>query len=136
MAWAVHRGILRVSGGRLGLRRPRGGKWGALRLTTVGRRSGQPRQVILAYFEDGADLVLMSMNGWHEGHPAWWLNLRDAPEATVELGRERRAVRARVAEGEERARLWERWRTFDKDLDAYAALRSTEAVVVVLEARS
>jgi hypothetical protein len=44
-------------------------------------------------------------------------------------------VRARAAEGEERARLWDRWRTVSKDLDAYASLRSTEAVVVVLEPR-
>ncbi|MCM4082062.1 nitroreductase/quinone reductase family protein [Paractinoplanes hotanensis] len=134
-AWSVHRAILRFSGGRLGLRRPRPGKWGSLRLTTVGRLSGQERRVILAYFEDGSDLVLLSMNGWHEGHPAWWLNLREAPEATVELGGSDRAVHARAAEGQERARLWDRWRTFDKDLDAYASLRSTEAVVVVLEPR-
>ncbi|MCY1138336.1 nitroreductase/quinone reductase family protein [Actinoplanes sp. Pm04-4] len=70
------------------------------------------------------------------GHPAWWLNLRAAPEATVELdGTAARPVRARAAEGDERARLWDRWRTFDKELDVYAALRSTEAVVVVLEPR-
>ncbi|MBU2668404.1 nitroreductase family deazaflavin-dependent oxidoreductase [Actinoplanes bogorensis] len=134
-AWSTHRAIYKISGGRLGLGRPRAAKYGTLRLTTVGRRSGQPRSVLLAYYEDGPDLVLMSMNGWGEGHPAWWLNLRDQPDATVELGGDRRPVRARAASGEERARLWDGWKTYDKKLDAYAALRTTEAVVVVLEPR-
>ncbi|MGK5682043.1 nitroreductase/quinone reductase family protein [Actinoplanes sp. URMC 104] len=134
-AWAVHRGIYRISGGRLGLWRPRATKWGTLRLTTLGRRSGRERSVILAYFEDGPDLVLLSMNGWGEGEPAWRLNLRAHPEATVELPDGVRAVRAREAVGDERARLWARWREFDEKLDAYAALRSTESVVIVLEPR-
>ena len=75
------------------------------------------------------------MNGWGEGEPAWRLNLRARPEATVELPDGRRAVRARVAVGDERARLWERWRESDSKLDAYAALRKTETAVVILEPR-
>ena len=51
--WHVHRRIVRASGGRKGLWVPRPGKWGALRLTTTGRRSGEPRSVILGYYEDG-----------------------------------------------------------------------------------
>jgi F420H(2)-dependent quinone reductase len=58
-AWYVPRGIVRASGGRRGLWRPRPGKWGTLRLTTTGRRSGQPRTVILGYYEDGDNLVSM-----------------------------------------------------------------------------
>ena len=48
-AWHLHRRIVRSSGGRKGLWLPRPGKWGALRLTTTGRRSGEPRRVILGY---------------------------------------------------------------------------------------
>ena len=48
---------------------------GALRLTTIGRKSGQERSVILGYLEDGPDLITLAMNGWDEGHPSWWLNL-------------------------------------------------------------
>jgi hypothetical protein len=44
-------------------------------------------------------------------------------------------VRARAAAGEERSRLWARWREIDKNLDAYAALRSTETAVVIFEPR-
>jgi deazaflavin-dependent oxidoreductase (nitroreductase family) len=135
LAWAVHRGVYRVFGGRFGLWRPRADRWGTMRLTTVGRRTGQQRGVILAYFEDGPNLVTLAMNGWGEGEPAWWLNLQARPEATVDLVGGRRLVRGYAATGEERARLWARWREIDKDLDGYAALRSTETSVVVLEPR-
>ncbi len=66
--WYVHRRIVKVSGGRKGLWPSRPGKWGALRLTMRGRRSGEPRSVIIGYYEDGDDLVSMAMNGW--GRPS------------------------------------------------------------------
>jgi deazaflavin-dependent oxidoreductase (nitroreductase family) len=132
-AWRLHRGIYRVTGGRLGLWRPRPGKWGALRLTTTGRRSGQPRTVLLGYVEDGPNLVTLAMNGWGEGEPAWWLNLLADPEAEAEVKDGTRRVRGRAAVGEERERLWARWREIDTQLDEFAKLRSTETAVVVLE---
>lgn len=101
----------------------------------MGRRTGRKRSVIVGYFEDGPDLVTMAMNGWGEGEPAWWLNLQAHPEAEVELTDGPRLVTGRAAEGEERDRLWARWREINEDLDAYAALRSTETTVVVLEPR-
>jgi deazaflavin-dependent oxidoreductase (nitroreductase family) len=135
-AWYVHRAILRVTGGRKGLWPPRPGKWGALRLTTTGRRSGEPRSVIVGYYEDGDRLVTMAMNGWGAPEPAWWLNLQAHPEAVVELaGRTRRDVLGRAAVGEERERLWQRWREIDKNLDGFAARRPHETAVVVLEPR-
>src|SRR5919106_5523588 len=135
-AWYVHRLIVRVSGRRRGLWPPRSSKWGALRLTTRGRRSGEPRNVILGYFEDGPNLVAMAMNDWGAAEPAWWLNLQAHPEAIVELaGGGRREVRGRAAVAEERDRLWQRWREFDKRLDGFAARRPRETAVVVLEPR-
>ena len=133
LAWHVHRGIYRVFGGRVGLWRPRPGKWGTLRLTTTGRRTGQRRSVIVAYVEDGPRLVTLAMNGWGEAEPAWWLNLQAHPDATVDLVGGRRQVRGRVATGDERTRLWARWREIDTNLDAFAALRSSETAVVILE---
>lgn len=136
-AWYVHRGVLRATGGRKGLWRPRSGKWGALRLTTTGRRSGKPRSVILGYYEDGEDLVSMAMNGWGAPEPAWWLNLQARPEAIVELaGGIRREVLGKAAVGDERERLWQRWRELDRNLDGYAARRPQETAVVVLQPRS
>jgi F420H(2)-dependent quinone reductase len=135
LAWSVHRGLYRVTRGRVGLRRPRGNRWGTLRLTTTGRRTGRKHSVIIAYFEDGPNLIAMAMNGWADGEPAWWLNLQAHPDASVELGDGPRLVRARVAKGDERSRLWGRWREIDAKLDAYAALRSSETAVVILESR-
>ena len=132
-AWHVHRGIYRVTRGRLGLWRPKPGRWGTLRLTTTGRRTGQPRSVILGYLEDGPNLVTLAMNGWADGEPAWWLNLLARPEAEVVLTTGTMRVRGRAAEGAERERLWASWRQIDRDLDAFAARRSTETAVVVLE---
>jgi hypothetical protein len=61
--WRTHRLFVRATGGRWGLWAPRPDKWGALRLTTTGRRSGEPRSVIVGYYEDGPNLVSMAMNG-------------------------------------------------------------------------
>lgn len=133
LAWKTHRGIYRISRGRAGLWRPKPGRWGAMRLTTVGRRSGEERSVILGYFEDGPNLVTMAMNGWSPGEPAWWLNLQANPEATVALAGGGHRVTGRAAVGEERERLWARWREIDEGLDEYAALRPSETAVVVLE---
>ena len=131
--WHVHRRVVAASKGRKGLWPARPDKWGALRLTTTGRRSGEPRSVILGYFEDGPNLVSMAMNGWGAAEPAWWLNLQADPQATVDLaGGAHRDVVARRAVGEERERLWQRWRELDEGLDDYAARRPHETAVVVL----
>jgi F420H(2)-dependent quinone reductase len=135
-AWRVHRALYRVSGGRFLWTTSNKRGWGALRLTTVGRKSGQERSVIVGYLEDGPDLVLLAMNGWDEGHPAWWLNLQAHPDAVVRLaGRSDEPVRARLVSGQERERLWGRWAEVNPDLDGYAGTRSTETPVIVLERR-
>lgn len=134
-AWWVHRSLYRVTGGRFGLRPPKANQYGMMRLTTIGRRSGEERSVILGYFEDGPNLVTMAMNGWAAPEPAWWLNLQAHPDATLDLARGRLQVRGRAAEGEERSRLWARWSEIDEGLDAYAARRPTETAVVILEPR-
>jgi deazaflavin-dependent oxidoreductase (nitroreductase family) len=135
-AWIGHRALVRVTGKRLGLTRPTpGGRFGMLRLTSVGRKSGKPRQAMLGYVEDGANLATLAMNGWGDPEPAWWLNLQDRPEATIETVDGTRRVRARAAHGDERARIWAllaRSSGFG-ELDAFARRRSGETAVVVLE---
>lgn len=134
-AWTVHRGLYRATPGTIGLRRPQRNRWGMLRLTTIGRRSGEPRSRILAYLEDGADLSIMAMNGWGEGDPAWWLNLQARPDAAVDLVDGHRLVRGHEALGDERERLWARWKEVEAKLDDYAAVRSTTTAMVLLTAR-
>lgn len=133
--WHAHRAVVRVTRGRVGLWRPKPNGWGTLWLTTTGRRTGEPRQVLVGYVEDGDDLVTMAMNGWGAAEPAWWLNLQAHPDATAQTKDGIRPVRARRAQGPERDRLWARWSEIDKNLDAYAARRPTETAVVVLEPR-
>jgi deazaflavin-dependent oxidoreductase (nitroreductase family) len=132
--WRGHRIVHRLSGGRFLWTTASKRGWGALHLTTTGRRSGKLRGVILGYLEDGPNLVVLAMNGWQEGHPAWWLNLESHPDAVMKLPhQDPRPVRARRATGAERDRLWARWAEVDAGLDGYAARRSVETPVVVLE---
>lgn len=135
--WSVHRLIYRVSRGRFGLRPPTPDKYGMLQLRTVGRKTGQERRVILAYFEDGPDLIVVPMNGWAEPEPAWWLNLQAKPAAVVDLPNETRKVKARLATPEERARLWKAASegTWGSDMDNYAAARGRQTQIVILEPR-
>jgi deazaflavin-dependent oxidoreductase (nitroreductase family) len=106
LACITHRRLYRWTGGRIGLWRPRPGGWGAMRLTTIGRRTGRARAVIVGSFEDGPNLVTMAMNGWGDPEPAWWLNLQAHPDVTVDLVDGSRQVNGRAAQGEECERLW------------------------------
>ena len=134
--WRVHRVINKISGGRF-LWTPASKRgWGALRLTTVGRKSGRARSVIVGYIDDGPNVEVLAMNGWDEGHPSWWLNVEEHPDVLVRLaGEHERPAHARRAVGEERDRLWQRWGEIDRQLDGYAGLRTIETPVVVLEPR-
>jgi deazaflavin-dependent oxidoreductase (nitroreductase family) len=133
--WVAQRALYSVTRGRLGLVAAKADSQGMMRLRTVGRLSGKERIAIVAYYEDGPDLVTMAMNGWADAEPAWWLNLQAQPDATVDLPGGSRDVRARAASAEERPRLWARWAAYDKCLDGYAARRSRETAVVILSPR-
>jgi len=102
---AVHRGLLKISGGRIGWR---ASSMPVLELTTTGRKSGRPHSVLLTSpIQEGTTLVVVASRGGDDRHPAWFLNLRDDPRVTVAYqGRPARSMRARAATAEERARLW------------------------------
>ena len=129
--WAAHRAAYRLTRGRFGLWKATPEKWGTFRLHTVGRTSGRERIAILGYHEDGANIVTIAMNGFLEGHPAWWLNLQANPDATIELKGRVVKVHARTALPEERDRLW----ALFPDSQPFIAGRKTETVLVVLEPR-
>jgi len=132
IAWAVHRAMVRWSGGRRGLWRATPERWGTFRLHTIGRKSGKERIAILGYHEDGPNIVTVAMNGWMEGDPAWWVNLRAHPDATIELKGQTLKVRAHAAAGEERERLW---KLFHNN-KPFVENRQTETAIVVLEPRT
>ena len=133
--WALHRGLRRLSGGRIGTRAARGDSAGTLFLHSVGRKSGQPRVNGLYYLEEGGNLVVVASNAGADSDPAWWLNLRDHPDAEVEMAGRRRPVRARPATTEEAARLIPRLDRANADFVAYRAKVTRPIPVVILEPR-
>lgn len=92
----------RISGGLLG------GWMGTpiALLTTTGRTSGRKHTTPLQPIMDGDNVVFIASNAGHKVHPQWWLNLKANPEATVQIRRDVRRMRAEEATGEERERLW------------------------------
>jgi F420H(2)-dependent quinone reductase len=124
----LHASLYMLVGGRLV------GRWFGLAilvLETVGRRSGVPRRVPVAYLPDGENLVVVPANGGTHRPPAWWLNLLTAGDAVAVLGRERLHVRPYEATGAERERLWQRFASVSP-LDRYQRRTSRRIPVVVL----
>jgi F420H(2)-dependent quinone reductase len=124
--------LYRLSGGRVG---GKVGKAPVLLLTTTGRKSGQSRTAPVVYLADGERLVVIGSNAGHSKTPAWSLNLKANPDAEVEVGRRRTKVRARVAEGEERADLWRRHNVQYSGFDDYEARTDRDIAVFVLDPR-
>lgn len=122
--------LYRLSGGRIG---GRIAKAPVLLLTTTGRKSGQKRTAPVVYLADGENLVVIGSNAGHSRSPAWSLNLKANPDAQVEVGRERRPVRARIAQGEERADLWRKHAEQFSGFDEYETRTDRDIAVFVLE---
>lgn len=130
----VHTFLYRRTGGRLGVSLP-GVRGKILLLDHVGARSGTRRTSPLLYVEDGADLVVIASKGGFPKNPAWYYNLLANPETTVQVGRERRPVRARAAAPEERDRLWDLAVAAYSGYEEYRARTDREIPLVVLEPR-
>lgn len=122
--------IYRLSRGRVGGKL---GKAPILLLTTTGRKSGQRRTAPVLYLADGDRFVVINTNAGNEKTPAWSLNLRADPEAEVEVGRRKVKVRARLAEGEERADLWRRHMEQYSGWEFYESKLNRQIGVFVLE---
>lgn len=100
---SVHQWLYEQSDGRIGANL--GGR-PMLLLRTVGRRTRRPRTAALLYVPDGNAYVVIASKGGAPQHPGWFHNLTTQPDVEIQVGRARIPVRARVAEGEERSRLW------------------------------
>lgn len=122
--------VYRLSRGRIG---GKVGKGPVLLLTTTGRKSGEPRTAPVLYLADGERYVVINTNAGNTKVPAWSLNLRADPEAEVEVRGRRTKVRARLAEGEERADLWRRHMQQYSGWDYYESKLDREIGVFVLE---
>ena len=122
--------LFRASGGRLGNRFFGGAP--VLLLTTLGRRSGKPRTAPLIYLADGDNVVLVASKGGMSRHPVWYLNLVANPDYEVMVGPKQVTARARVAEGEERERLWKQMAEIYAPYDKYQENAGTRTIPVVV----
>ena len=129
---AIHRILLKVGGGRVG--------WTAqdmpvLELTTTGRKSGQPRSVMLTSpLQEGSVLVVVASRGGDDKAPAWFLNIQQNPDVDVVLqGKPQRRMHARVASPAERERLWPLVTADHKNYAGYQTKTTREIPLVLLE---
>jgi deazaflavin-dependent oxidoreductase (nitroreductase family) len=120
----------RANGGKVG---PPFAGANLLLLHTVGARSGQPRVNPLAYRPDGDRLVVFASYAGNPRHPAWYRNLLALPHARVEVGAETRDVVARVAQGDERERLWSAQKADVAAFADYETKTDRQIPVVILE---
>ncbi len=121
----------RETGGEVGHIWKRGSK--ILLLTTKGRNSGEPRTTPLIYENDGDRYVIVASKGGAPQHPGWYRNLQQDPEVELQVLDEVFPARARVAEGQERERLWQLVNGQWPDYNAYQERTDREIPVVVLE---
>jgi deazaflavin-dependent oxidoreductase (nitroreductase family) len=128
-----HTFAYRATGGFVGHHFP--GAPSTLLLDHVGAKSGTKRTAALSYIRDGDDLVLVASKGGNPRHPAWFHNLRANADVTVQVGSKRRPVRARVANPEERARLWPRVVKAYGGYAGYQQRTEREIPLVILEPR-
>jgi deazaflavin-dependent oxidoreductase (nitroreductase family) len=129
---AVHRTILKVSGGRAGWTVS---KMPALELTTIGRKSGQARTVMLtAPVIEGSTLVIVASRGGDDVYPAWFLNLKHNPTVTVSMqGQPPVRMTARIADTTERSRLWPLITADHKQYAGYQTKTEREIPLVLLQ---
>jgi deazaflavin-dependent oxidoreductase (nitroreductase family) len=129
----VHQWLYEATDGRIGANL--GGR-PMLLLRTVGRRTRAPRTAALLYVRDGNAYVVIASKGGAPQHPGWFHNLSAEPNVEIQVGRERIAVRARVAAGEERSRLWARADDVNQGQYTIYQSRTRRSIpVVVLEPR-
>ncbi|MBW0105060.1 nitroreductase/quinone reductase family protein [Pseudonocardia sp. KRD291] len=132
---AAHRLLISASGGRLGhdaMGMP------VLELTTVGRKTGQARSVMLtAPLREGDAYVVVASRGGDDTHPAWFLNLRDQPDVEVALkGGARQPMRARIADPATRAEMWPKIAGKYRNYAGYQRRTEREIPLVLLEPRA
>jgi deazaflavin-dependent oxidoreductase (nitroreductase family) len=130
---SIHRAVYDLSKGKLG-----GKTMGmpVLKLTTVGRKSGDRRTTMLTSpLIEGDDVILVASFGGDDRNPAWFLNLVAEPDVEIDIDGAKRRMRARVAEGDERSRLWESVTAKHANYADYQRRTDRQIPVVVLSPR-
>lgn len=128
----IHRTLFKLTGGRLGGNLA---NMPVLELITTGRKSGQPRSVMLTSpFQEGDSIVVVASRGGDDQSPAWFLNLRDNPDVEVALrGKAKQRMHAHIATPEERARLWPLVTADHQNYAGYQTKTEREIPLVLLQ---
>jgi deazaflavin-dependent oxidoreductase (nitroreductase family) len=132
---AVHRGLVKLSGGRLGWQ---ASNMPVVRLTTIGRKTGLPRSVMLTSpVQEGDAVVVVASRGGDDQPPLWLLNIQAGPDVEVSVqGKPAVPMRARVATSEERARMWPKITADHKNYADYQTKTDREIALVLLEPKA
>ena len=138
MASALLKWLFKAANGlHVGLYRMSGGKFAnkianlpILLITTFGRKSGKPFTNPVVYLKEGQDYLVAATNGGADTDPGWYLNLKTRPEAKIEVGNTTFTVQAMIAKGEERTRLYEKFKTASSNFVKYE--NSTSRVLPVI----
>jgi deazaflavin-dependent oxidoreductase (nitroreductase family) len=104
-----------------------------LLLRTIGRKSGEQRTAALVYLRDGDNLVVVASNGGSDRSPGWFFNIQKNPQVDVQIGRQRMKMRARIADPQERTRLWPLVNQNNSNrYDGYQAKTKRQIPIVIL----
>jgi deazaflavin-dependent oxidoreductase (nitroreductase family) len=130
VANSAHVALYRISRGKFGNKIA---NLPVLMITTFGRKSGKPYTNPVVYIEDGHDYLVSTSAGGMDWHPGWYLNLKSRPEARIEIGDKAFNVQSKIAESEERTRLYEKFKAASSNFMKYENGTSREIPVIRLE---
>jgi deazaflavin-dependent oxidoreductase (nitroreductase family) len=116
IANSIHVALYRMSGGKFANQIA---NLPVLLITTFGRKSGKPHTNPVVYIEDGQDYLVSASAGGMDWHPGWYLNLKKSPEVKIEIGDKRFNVQAVIMDGEERSRLYEKFKAASSNFLKY-----------------
>ncbi len=123
----LHVALYRVSGGKLANNIA---NLPVLLITTSGRKSGKPHTNPVVYLEDGQDYLVAASVGGMDWHPGWYFNLENRPQAKIKVGDKTYDVKATITTGEERTRLYEKFKAASSNFVKYE--RATSRVIPVV----
>lgn len=100
---------------------------------TIGAKSGTVRTAPVQYYPlDESGIIVLASNNGQPRPPAWWFNIKSNPEFTIQVGREKRRVRAETVDSQRRQQLWPLMRAQNSNIDSYAERSGREIPVILL----